>query len=274
MYHQIKGLPGPKNEKVDQEKFLLPDQVFQILAAIDEDETLPHEMVVRDHAIVFMGFHLGLRCGEVGLLVRNSFRSIGKGTAHIRTLKKSPRIRANCPCGRKFRVSVARIGSEYPCPRCGEPVGIEGTLKERNLEIHPEVDIPVPEKQVREYILDYIRGMPKGRQHLFVSHPDLGDEAEDRSLPERSVSRIFNSWLVEAGLPIIYSFHALRHGRGVQLYEATQDLKFVQTCLRHESMATSEIYVHLSPQTVDRFSGELERRVVASGPREEREAAN
>ena len=263
MYQQKKGLDSPKVHKGDREKFLLPAQVHQIINAIDEDGATERALKVRDRAIIYLGFHLGLRVGEVGLLTRSSFRTMDEGSAMIPTLKKSPRIPARCEsCGRKFRVAVGRIDTEYPCSRCGKPVEIRGTKTQKKLSRAPEVEIPIPETTVRQFIATYLLGLPNGQEHLFVARPE-SDEHQHTPLLGRSIAKIFGSWVVAAGLSPKYSFHALRHGRGVQLYEGTKDLKFVQTCLRHDNMATSEIYVHLSPDNVAKFSGELERRALS-----------
>jgi integrase len=264
VYHQTKGLGETSPHKGQREKYLLPEQVAQIIRAIDEDENTLDALKARDRAIIYFGFHLGLRVGEVGLLTKHNFRTLDEGAAMIPTLKKSPRIAVTCKdCSRRFRVAVVRIGSEYPCPRCSKPIQIEGTKVQKKLSSTPEYEIPIPEATVRQFIKDYLESLPEGQDHLFISRPD-SDDYEHSPLVEGSVSRIFGSWIIKAGLSNKYSFHSLRHGRGVQLYDATKDLKFVQTCLRHDNTATSEIYVHLSPENVARFSGELEKRALAA----------
>jgi integrase len=259
--YRIKGLNGPKVQKGPKEMFLLPEQVKTILRTI-ETSGEPEAIVGRDHAIVYLGFHLGLRVSEVGLLTRKAFRSLeDQEIAYIPTLKKAKRIPVACECGRRFRVSVMRIETVYPCPKCGAEIEIEGNSEDKVKHGVPELEIPVPEPKVREYIMKYLGGLPDGQDHLFVGRPHTATTPKVPLLGN-GAERIFGSWVVESGLSPVYSFHALRHGRGVQLYDATKDLKFVQTCLRHESMRTSEIYVHLSPENIEKFSGELNRRAI------------
>jgi len=260
IYSQRKGLNETKPEKTPDEKFLLPSQVGAILSEI-ESADMPDELQKRDHAIVYLAFHLGLRSGEVPLLSRDAFRRLDKGIAFIRTLKKTPRLSAKCECGRRFRVGMQRMGDSYPCPRCGTEVDIPMNEKYLKKDRIPEVQIPIPEDKVIDYISGYLGWMPSNQHYLFIANPHK-DEAEDRPVCVRAVTKIFSTWLIKTDLSNAISFHALRHGRGVQLYEATQNLNFVQTCLRHESMATSQIYVHLSPQAVEQHKDALNERAI------------
>ena len=67
--------------------------------------------------------------------------------------------------------------------------------------------------------------------------------AAGHAIGVRTAQRRFSIWARRAGVRGNASLHSLRHSRGVEVYESTQDLRAVMTALGHRSIASSLTYV-------------------------------
>lgn len=91
-----------------------------------------------------------------------------------------------------------------------------------------------------EAIRDYLKGERVGETRALFTNPKGG------RLTTRTVQNVVKRWAMRAGLPPEVTPHTLRHSFATHLLDGGADLKTVQQLLGHESLATTQIYTHLS----------------------------
>lgn len=97
-------------------------------------------------------------------------------------------------------------------------------------------------KSAKEALLEYIHGE---RVEPAINNP-LFTNRQGGRLTTRSVQKIVKRWALQAGLPPETSPHTLRHSFATHLLDGGADLKTVQQLLGHSSLATTQIYTHVS----------------------------
>jgi integrase/recombinase XerC len=110
----------------------------------------------------------------------------------------------------------------------------------------------------RAALLDYIQTerVPPAAGYPLFTNPKGG------RLTVRSVHTVVRKWAVRSGLPPDVSPHTLRHTFATHLLDGGADLKSVQQLLGHESLATTQIYTHVS---VERLHDAVRRAHPRSG---------
>jgi site-specific recombinase XerD len=73
-----------------------------------------------------------------------------------------------------------------------------------------------------------------------------------------SVHRWFKRALERAGLPPTMKLHELRHSAADNLWRATGNLMLAQQLLRHESVATTQAYLHPTREDLSQALAQLE----------------
>jgi integrase/recombinase XerC len=81
-----------------------------------------------------------------------------------------------------------------------------------------------------------------------VAQPALFLNKNGSRLSTRSVARLLEKYLKQAGLDPTASPHTLRHSFATHMLDAGADIRSVQELLGHKSLGTTQIYTHVTTQ--------------------------
>ena len=90
------------------------------------------------------------------------------------------------------------------------------------------------------------------RDNLCVEHPYLLFNRHHAALTPSAMRLRLANAAKQAGLPCRVTPHMLRHTAATQLIESSVDIRYIQRLLGHASLATTEIYTHVSDSALKR----------------------
>jgi site-specific recombinase XerD len=194
------------------------DQVERLLGAVEADvaaaagRPMDQAIALRDRALVETAYAAGLRIGE---LAAATLTDLDLRRGEVRVMGKGRKERIGL-LGRPAREALAEYLAD------GRPV-----LRARDLR----ASRPGPPAS---------RTAGSDPVALFLNH--RGEALGVRGLRFR-LDRLRRL----AGLPLGVSPHTLRHSFATHLLEGGADLRIVQELLGHKSLATTQVYTHVSP---------------------------
>jgi site-specific recombinase XerC len=122
-----------------------------------------------------------------------------------------------------------------------------------------QVVLPLGFEQLKKDLELYLVGRDLD-EHLI--HPK---ERTKDPMDPASVHRWFKTCLGRAGLPTTIKCHEMRHSAADHLWRSTGNLMLASQLLRHESVATTQIYLHPSRDDLSAALGSLDH-VLRSEP--------
>jgi site-specific recombinase XerD len=193
---------------------------------------LERALALRDVAIIETAYAAGLRISELASL---TIGAVDLKRGEVRVTGKGRKERVSL-LGRPARAAI----SQYL--ETGRPILVELAAAR-----------------------DASDGDDAERGVLFLNHAGS-------ALGVRGMRYRLERLRVSAGLPVGVSPHTLRHSFATHLLDGGADLRVVQELLGHESLATTQIYTHVSPARLRAaYTASHPRATLAAGT--ERESA-
>lgn len=114
-------------------------------------------------------------------------------------------------------------------------------------------------ERAKKYLIDWLKARKEiVDEPLFIGLPNIKSKNYTR-LTSRSIERIIKHYSVKAGITKKVVPHTLRHCFATDLLQNGADLRSVQSMLGHSSIATTQIYTHLTnkelKETYRKFHG-------------------
>ncbi|MBI2663487.1 tyrosine-type recombinase/integrase [Candidatus Woesearchaeota archaeon] len=99
-------------------------------------------------------------------------------------------------------------------------------------------------------LTEYLTTLNKGEVYLFPGRKGL--------LSSRNIQKIIENAARRAGIKKKVTPHKLRHSFATHLLEAGIDIRYIQSLLGHASIATTEIYTHVSKEKIKAIKNPLD----------------
>lgn len=107
--------------------------------------------------------------------------------------------------------------------------------------------------KAKEKILDYLKEKTDDSPYLIINR--YGNKITDRG-----IRKILDSIILEASLSYKISPHTLRHTFATHMLDSGADIEIVKELLGHESLSTTQIYTHVTSESLKRVYSETHPR--------------
>ncbi|MBI2667340.1 tyrosine-type recombinase/integrase [Candidatus Woesearchaeota archaeon] len=97
---------------------------------------------------------------------------------------------------------------------------------------------------------DYLKTLDKNEVYLFPGRNGV--------LSSRNIQKIVENAAKKAGIKKKVTPHKLRHSFATHLLESGVDIRYIQSLLGHASIATTEIYTHVSKEKIKAIKNPLD----------------
>jgi len=104
-------------------------------------------------------------------------------------------------------------------------------------------------RALKAYYPARIRKVTEGQPERQQDQPTFTNKFGQR-LTTRSVGRMLEKYILECGLDTRTTPHTLRHSFATHLLDRGADIRSVQEMLGHKSLATTQIYTHVSTANI------------------------
>ncbi len=97
------------------------------------------------------------------------------------------------------------------------------------------------------------RWLEKVKPYYFAYKPNtylIEGQFVGKSIAAASLQQVFENTLKKSNITKPYTIHCLRHSFTTHLLENGTDLRYIQELLRHKSSKTTEIYTHVSKESL------------------------
>jgi site-specific recombinase XerD len=150
------------------------------------------------------------------------------------------------------------LGTIYSCGlRLNEGVNLQvkdidserGVIRVRSGKGNKDREVPLPERTLVQ-----LRGYWQQHRHPVWLFPGR-DFGQSGPMNPSGVQKAFRAAVQESGINKAASVHTLRHSYATHLVEAGVNLGLIQDYLGHDSLTTTLIYIHLTPQLQQEVTG-------------------